>query len=175
MVTTGIPDAIPMGRNPMTHHWLAPVRTEMAALPPTLPGLASALLMVEHASSLIARAHAGEHTTQTVDSTPRSGSTRTAEIALLCASAAGCLPTAEIRTNALGAPTRDLPSLGAPLEPQDPAHLRALDALLRDCIDLAVEVLDNEEEDLPVATIHEIAAAVGLIDRARAACTRGAA
>ena len=162
----------------MNHHWMATARAQMADLPPTLPGLASALLVVGHVSSLLARTRVGESATDIVESAARPGNpggARTAEIALLCASAAGCLPTTEIRTGPPGAPAGDMPPLGAPPEPQDPAHLGALDALLRDCIDLAVEVLDNEEEDLAVATIHEIAAAIGLLDRARAACTRGAA
>jgi hypothetical protein len=52
----------------------------------------------------------------------------------------------------------------------EPGALRAMDDLLRACLDLAVAVLDNEEEPLSLDQVHEIGAAVGLLDRARATC-----
>lgn len=140
----------------MTGTWIAPARAAVAGLPPTLTGLDTALRTAEIASTALAGVIRG----------PREGEAISAS--LMCASAVRCLAQDDSRSE----PTQDpmvLPVVGSP-DPQDPDALRGLDSLLRDCLELAVEVLDNDQQELSVRDVQDIAAAVGLLDRARAAC-----
>jgi hypothetical protein len=127
----------------------------MAELPATLRGLATALHIAHLASASLA--HSSD---EAAERGPDA-------VAILCGAAAACLdpdppsPTPE---------QREWP-IARPDDPTDAVHLRELDTLLRDCLDLAVEVLDNEEEPLFPDHVHDIGAAVELLDRARAACS----
>lgn len=146
----------------MTGTWMARARRLVADQPPTLAGLDAAVRTAELASATLAR------------SVDDQAATAAAGAALLCASAAGCLDVA--RPHKAG-PGTDPDSLAGSImmgtaldEAEAPDRLTSLDLLLRDCLDVAVAVLDNEDEPLTLHQVQEIGAAVGLLDRARAMC-----
>ena len=146
----------------MTGTWMARARRLVADQPPTLVGLGAAVRTAEIASAALAR------------SVDDQAGTAAAGAALLCASAAGCVDAA--RPHRAGTATDPDGLAGSIMmgtaldEAGAPAPLTSLDLLLRDCLDVAVAVLDNEDEPLTLNQVQEIGAAVGLLDRARAMC-----
>jgi hypothetical protein len=143
----------------MTPTWMAPVRAVIDDLPPTLPGLLGAVRTADEACHLLARSIGA-----------RSVSTGPGAAALMCTTAVACLEPDDLTEESAGRATRAprAMTLTAPVDPSDPSHARELDGLLRDCIGLAVAVLDNDEIDLDLAQVTEIGTAVSLLDRARA-------
>jgi hypothetical protein len=143
----------------MTPTWMAPARAAIDDLPPTLPGLVGAVRTADEACHLLARSIGA-----------RSISTGPGAAALMCTTAVACLepddPTEASSANATR--TARAVTLPPPADPSNPSHARELEGLLRDCIELAVAVLDNDEIDLDLAQVTDIGTAVSLLDRARA-------
>lgn len=138
----------------MPHAWLAHVSAHVDGLPPTLPGLRAALNAADQAALLLAQASGR---TQLNDPA--------AAAAVLCSAALGSVESTAHRASG----TPRLP-LEPPDEPQDQDHLRALGSLLHECIGLAMEVLDSEDEHLDACDVREISSAVDMLSRARAHC-----
>lgn len=161
----------------MSRTWMAPARAVIDDLPPTLPGLVSALRTADEACSLLARS-----------TDARTLTTGPGAAVLMCALARACLEPDDLTdpderdnlmapaepddlTDPAGRVVTHAPvtaSLTGPADPDDPSNPREVDGVLRACIDLAIAVLDNDQIDLDLAQVSDIGSAVALLDRARA-------
>lgn len=145
----------------MPRSWLAPASSLVESLPPTLPGLLAAVRVTDHAARLLSSSSAGIG--------PADGGPAVAQ---LCSTALGCLEPATAR-QVLPIPAHRV-TLDLPAEPLGPGHLRALEHLLGECMALAVEVLDNEDEPLDPEQVIRISRVVDVLARARRHCLGGA-
>lgn len=132
--------------------WTAPALARVGEQPATYAGLTTAVRIAAQAAGLVAGSF---------DGPPRPPALTVREA---CAEARATLESAWSRG---AAPTRPL---GIPALPADPGSLRALHPLLLACIDLATELLDNEDEPLGIGQITAIGQAVAHLDSARRAC-----
>lgn len=140
-----------------TPTWMSRARVQIDTLPPTRHGLVTALRIAEQVSLLLAQA---QH--------QRSGD-ELAQPALMCAAAVGEVESTFPRRN-----IRSL-TLQPPTDAADPKHARALAALLRECLGLANELLDNDEEPLTPADLMAIRRAMDLLEKACSSCSGVAA
>lgn len=130
--------------------WTSPAVSRVHDQPPTLVGLTYALAAADEAARSLAEG-ADDH------SRPPARAVLDA-----CRAASGCL-------DPVGLPS-PAPAIDPPGERGDPRRLRELEPVLTACIELAVDVLDNEDEPLDVSQVTAIGQAVGHLDTARWHC-----
>jgi hypothetical protein len=133
--------------------WTAPAISDVHNQPPTLAGLVAALAAADDAARLLA------------EGGPGTALHRALAVRDACRAARACLEAATHHRR--GAAT---PVLDPPAESDDPGHLRELEPVLAACIELAVDLLDNEDEPLRVSHVTAIGQAVGHLDTARWKC-----
>lgn len=133
--------------------WTAPAITLVHDQPPTLEGLLQALAIADAAAQLLAEDDHGE-------ALPHASTIRDecrSALALLEASSTRRRVTAE----------RDAQQ---PAGPGESAHVGQLEPVLVACIELAADLLDNEDEPLDVSQVTAIGQAIGRLDTARWQC-----
>lgn len=132
--------------------WTAPAIAHAVDQPATLAGLTSAVRQADQAARLL------------VESGSDDEAIPVKEVSGECADARTCLERS----------ARRIPPQPAPLEPPagplDPAHVRALEPVLAACIELAADVLDNEDEPLEIRQVTAIGQAIAHLDTARRLC-----
>lgn len=134
--------------------WTAPAITLVHDQPPTLEGLLRALATADTAAQLLAEDARGE-------SAPRAMTVRDE-----CRAALALMEATTTRRRAAAAPDAGQ----AAERPGESAHLTDLQPVLVACIELAADLLDNEDEPLEVSQVTAISQAIGRLDTARWQC-----
>lgn len=136
--------------------WTASAIHHVHDQPPTFAGLLSAVAAADRAADFLD------------GGAPGSASAQAGSVGAECKIARAHLEAASGRHPA------SAPVFDAPAEPGDPSLLRDLDQVLVACIDLALDVLDNEDEPLDVCQVTAVSQAVDHLDAARWHCWEAA-